>query len=408
MASTIDIYDPDLYVEGPIHEIFSELRRTDPVYWQDMPGEPGYWAILKHEDLRHVAKHPELFSAEVGGVVLEDMPPERLAETRNMLLMMDPPRHNAFRQPMADPFKARVINGMEGRIRAMCRAIFDQVGDQGGSGGGGGADVEFVHDVAGNLPSQVVGELVGIPREDWAQIRRWAEMSTSSQDTEIVGDSYSNADGNVEMAIYAMQFAAQRRTEEPKEDLTSLILAGNFGGNAMTDIEFGSFFVQLVTAGNDTTKTMLSSGLEALLMHPEQMAELRADPSLIPGAVEEILRWANPLHYFRRTALADTEVRGVEIKEGDKVAMYYTSVNRDEDVFDDAQAFDIHRSPNHHLSFGIAQHFCLGVHLARLEGKVFFEELLGTFPVIEQTGPSRRVRSNLNNGLKTLPIHLQR
>ena len=408
MASTIDIYDPDLYVEGPIHEIFSELRRTDPVYWQYMPGEPGYWAILKHEDLRHVAKHPELFSAEVGGVVLEDMPPERLAETRNMLLMMDPPRHNAFRQPMADPFKARVINGMEGRIRAMCRAIFDQVGDQGGSGGGGGADVEFVHDVAGNLPSQVVGELVGIPREDWAQIRRWAEMSTSSQDTEIVGDSYSNADGNVEMAIYAMQFAAQRRTEEPKEDLTSLILAGNFGGNAMTDIEFGSFFVQLVTAGNDTTKTMLSSGLEALLMHPEQMAELRADPSLIPGAVEEILRWANPLHYFRRTALADTEVRGVEIKEGDKVAMYYTSVNRDEDVFDDAQAFDIHRSPNHHLSFGIAQHFCLGVHLARLEGKVFFEELLGTFPVIEQTGPSRRVRSNLNNGLKTLPIHLQR
>jgi cytochrome P450 len=287
----------------------------------------------------------------------------------------------------------------------MCRGIFDQVAT---GSSGSGSDVEFVHDVAGNLPSQVVGELVGIPREDWAQIRRWAEMSTSSQDTEIVGDSYSNADGNVEMAIYAMQFAAQRRTEEPKEDLTSLILAGNFGGNAMTDIEFGSFFVQLVTAGNDTTKTMLSSGLEALLMHPEQMAELRADPSLIPGAVEEILRWANPLHYFRRTALADTEVRGVEIKQGDKVAMYYTSANRDEDVFDDAQAFDIHRSPNHHLSFGIAQHFCLGVHLARLEGRVFFEELLGTFPVIEQTGPSRRIRSNLNNGLKTLPIHLER
>ena len=405
MPTTIDIYDPDLYVEGPIHEIFAELRRTDPVHWQDMPGEPGYWAVLKHEDLRHVAKHPEIFSAEVGGVVLEDMPPERLAETRNMLPMMDPPRHNAFRQPMADPFKARVINGMEGRIRAMCRAIFDQVGTD---ASGGGSDVEFVHDVAGNLPSQVVGELVGIPRDDWAQIRRWAEMSTSSQDTEIVGDSYSTADGNVEMAIYAMQFAAQRRTEEPKEDLTSLILAGNFGGNAMTDIEFGSFFVQLVTAGNDTTKTMLSSGLEALLMHPDQLAELRADRSLIPGAVEEILRWANPLHYFRRTTLQDTELNGVEIKQGDKVAMYYTSANRDEEVFDDAQAFDIHRSPNHHLSFGIAQHFCLGVHLARLEGRIFFEELLDTFPVIEQTGPSRRIRSNLNNGLKTLPIHLER
>jgi cytochrome P450 len=405
MPTRTDIYDPDLYVDGPIHEIFAELRATEPVYWQDMPDEPGYWAVLKHEDLRHVAKHPEVFSAEVGGVVLEDMPPERLLETRNMLLMMDPPRHTAFRQPMAEPFKARVINGMEGRIRAMCRSIFDQIGtDQ----NGGGADVEFVHDVAGMLPSQVVGELVGIPRDDWAQIRRWAEMSTSSQDTEIVGDNYVTADGNFEMAIYAMQFAAQRRTEEPKEDLTSLILAGNFGGNPMTDIEFGSFFVQLVTAGNDTTKTMLSSGLEALLMHPDQLAELRADRSLVPGAVEEILRWANPLHYFRRTALQDTELRGMEIKRGDKVAMYYTSVNRDEEVFHDAQAFDVHRSPNPHLSFGIAQHFCLGVHLARLEGRVFFDELLDTFPVIEQTGPSRRIRSNLNNGLKTLPIHLER
>lgn len=400
MPTRIDIYDPDLYVDGPIHEIFTELRATEPVYWQDMPGEPGYWAVLKHEDLRHVAKHPEVYSAEVGGVVLEDMPPERLAETRNMLLMMDPPRHTAFRQPMSEPFKARVINGMEDRIRAMCRSIFDQVGSA--------ADVEFVHDVAGMLPSQVVGELVGIPRGDWAQIRRWAEMSTSSQDAEIVGDDFVTTDGNVEMAIYAMQFAAQRRTEAPKEDLTSLILAGNFGGNPMSDIEFGSFFVQLVTAGNDTTKTMLSSGLEALLMHPDQLAELRADRSSIPRAVEEILRWANPLHYFRRTVLEDTELRGVEIAKGDKVAMIYTSANRDEDVFADAQAFDIRRSPNHHLSFGIAQHFCLGVHLARLEGRIFFEELLDTFPVIEQTGPSRRIRSNLNNGLKTLPIHLER
>jgi cytochrome P450 len=164
--------------------------------------------------------------------------------------------------------------------------------------------------------------------------------------------------------------------------------------------------VQLVTAGNDTTKTMLSSGLHALLQHPEQLAELRADPSLIPGAVEEILRWANPLHYFRRTALQDTVLRGQEIRAGDKVAMWYTSANRDEDVFPDPHRFDIHRHPNPHLSFGLAQHFCLGVHLARLEGRVFFEELFRMFPVIEQTGPARRIRSNLNNGLKSLPVRL--
>ncbi len=174
----------------------------------------------------------------------------------------------------------------------------------------------------------------------------------------------------------------------------------------MTDAGFGSFFVQLVTAGNDTTRTMLSSGLWALLQHPEQLDELRADPSLIPGAVEEILRWANPLHYFRRTATADTEIRGRAIAEGQKVIMVYTSANRDEEVFDDPHRFDIHRDPNPHLSFGIAEHFCLGVHLARLEGRVFFEELLSASSSIEQTGEPRRQRSNLNNALKSLPVRL--
>jgi cytochrome P450 len=176
----------------------------------------------------------------------------------------------------------------------------------------------------------------------------------------------------------------------------------------MPEIEFGSFFVQLVVAGNDTTKTMLSSGVLALLQHPDQFEELRFHPELIPGAVEEILRWANPLHYFRRTATEDTEIRGVRVAKGEKVAMWYTSANRDEDVFDDSQRFDIRRRPNPHLSFGIAQHFCLGVHLARLEGRVFMEELLKAFPGIELVGQPQRIRSNLNNGLKRLPLRLRR
>ena len=400
VATSIDIYDPDLYVDGPIHEIFADLRRTDPVHWQPMPDEPGYWAVLKHADVAHVARHPELFSAEVQGVVLENMAPEQLEQSRNMLLMMDPPRHTAYRQPLADSFKVRTIGTMEQRIRALCRTILEEAGERG--------SVEFVHDVAGSLPSQVVGELVGIPEADWADIRTWAEQSTSNQDPELAGEGYRTASGMTEMAIYAMGFAAQRRTEPPKEDLASLILAGNFGPGPMSDIEFASFFVQLVTAGNDTTKTLLSSGLEALLRHPEQLEALRQDPALIPGAVEEILRWANPLHYFRRTALADTELRGVPIAKGDKVAMWYTSANRDEEVFADAQAFDIRRSPNPHLSFGFGQHYCLGVHLARLEGRVFFEELLAMFSSIEQTGEARRIRSNLNNGLKQLPVTLVR
>jgi cytochrome P450 len=210
------------------------------------------------------------------------------------------------------------------------------------------------------------------------------------------------------MAMYAIEFAAARRMAAPQEDLASLILQTEFAGAPMSDIDFGSFFVQLVTAGNDTTKTMLSSGLLALLEHTDQLADLRADPSLFPGAVEEILRWANPLHYFRRTATADTELHGTPIAAGDKVAMLYTSANRDEDVFSDSQGFDIRRDPNPHLSFGIAEHFCLGVHLARLEGRVFFEEVLATFPTIELRGQPRRTRSNLNNALKELPLRLRR
>jgi cytochrome P450 len=210
----------------------------------------------------------------------------------------------------------------------------------------------------------------------------------------------------IEMAIYAMGFAARRRLEEPREDLASLILAGNFGGKALDDIEFASFFVQLVTAGNDTTKTMLSSGTLALVEHPDELAALRADPALIPGAVEEIPRWANPLHYFRRTATADTEVEGGAIATGDKVAMYYTAAHRDDAVFDDPHRFDVRRDPNPHLSFGIGEHHCLGAHLARLEGRVFFEELLAAFGTIEVAGDPVRLRSNLNNSYKRIPIRV--
>jgi cytochrome P450 len=401
-TATVDLWDPDAFVEAPPFAFLAELRRTEPVYWQDMPTEPGFWAVLLHADLTHVAREPVLFSASEGGVVLENLDEAGLEGMRNMLLAMDPPRHVDFRRPLVPSFKAKVIGGMEDRIRAICRGIIDTARDQ--------CDLEFVHEVSAHLPTQVIGELVGLPRDDWAQIQQWAEQNTSGQDPELAGERGSDetapSDANVNMAMYAIQLAGTRRTEPAREDLLSLILAGNFGGRPMSDLEFGSFFVQLVTAANDTTKTMLSSGLLALLQHPEQLAELRADPSLIPGAVEEILRWANPLHYFRRTATADTVLHGVEIAAGDKVLMYYTSANRDEAVFDDPDAFDVHRHPNPHLSFGIGEHFCLGAHLARLEGKVFFEELLATFPTIELTGEPRRVRSNLNNGLKSLPVRL--
>jgi cytochrome P450 len=291
-----------------------------------------------------------------------------------------------------------MIAELEQRVRETCRAILSELGC--------GGSVEFVSAVAAALPNRVIGELFGLPRGDWEYLRKLAERITASQDPDLGDPDGLASGGGVEMAAYAMDLAKTRRRNGLGDDLTSAILAARFGGEAMSDNDFGGFFVQLVTAGNDTTRGMLSSGLLTLLRHPDQLAELRTDPGLIPGAVEEILRYDNPLHYFRRTAVVDTELSGAEIRAGDKVAMYYTSANRDEDVFDDPQTFDIHRSPNPHLSFGMGVHFCLGAHLARLEARVFFSELLDSFGRIELAGQPERIRSNLNNSLKRLPIRL--
>lgn len=394
--------DPNTFVDGVPHEALAELRRTTPVAWQEMDEQPGFWAVLRHVDVVTVARDPERFSAERGGVVLEDLPPESLEMMRGMLLAMDPPRHLAYRKPLADTFKAKVIGGMEDQIRQICRNLMAEAA-------AAGPEVEFVHQVTAGLPTQVMGRLMGLPEADWDLLHSLAERQTSGQDPDIVPpDQAEDAtmSASIDMAMYAIEFAGRRRLEEPREDLTTLILDGDFGGQPMGDVDFGSFFVQIVTAGNDTTKTMLSSGLLALLEHPDQLAALRADPSLIPGAVEEILRWANPLHYFRRTATVDTGLGDQAIAAGDKVAMYYTSANRDEAVFEDPHAFDLHRGPNPHLSFGIGEHFCLGVHLARLEGRVFFQELLAAFPHIELAGEPVRLRSNLNNSYKRLPVLL--
>ncbi len=392
--------DPSTFAHGVPHEALAELRRTTPVAWQEMDGEPGFWAVLRHADVVTVARDPERFSAERGGVVVEDLDPDSLEMMRGMLLAMDPPRHVTYRKPLADTFKAKVIGAMEPQIRAICRDLFAEAAEQ-------GPEVEFVHDVTAGLPTRVMGQLMGLPEADWDLLHALSERQTSSQDPDLVPPGQeADFSASIDMAMYAIEFAGRRRLEDPRPDLTTLILEGDFDGTPMDDVAFGSFFVQLVTAGNDTTKTMLSSGLLALLQHPDQLAALRDDPGLIPGAVEEILRWANPLHYFRRTATADTELGGTAIAEGDKVAMYYTSANRDEAVFDDPQRFDVHRAHNPHLSFGIAEHFCLGVHLARLEGRVFFQELLSAFPSIELAGDPVRLRSNLNNSFKRLPVRL--
>ena len=402
VVGVIDLYSPDTYVNGAPHEEFTRLRREDPVHWQDIPGQAGYWAVLRHADVVHVSRNPRLFSCEAGGVVLEDLDPERLARMRDMLLSMDPPRHISYRKPLAPEFAQRVIAGMGEQIRSITREIFTESKKLN--------DVDFVHDVVGPLPTQVIGQLFVLPEKDWEWLHRLAQMNTSGQDPDLNPDGdlseAGSADSSMQMAMYGMAFAADRRASDPQGDLMDVILGQEFDGRYLTDADIGSLLVQMITAGNDTTVTMMAGGLWALLDHPDQLTLLRNDPALIPSAIEEILRWFNPLHYFRRTATEDVDLNGAHIRKGDKVAMYYTSANRDEAVFVDSQRFDITRSPNPQLSFGIGEHFCLGVHLARLEGRIFFEELLTSFPGIALTGKPERVRSNLNNGVKRLPVRL--
>lgn len=396
---SIDIYNPDWYVSSDFHRAFADLRATDPVYWQDMADEPGYWAVLRHKDLVSVARNPDLFSASLGSIMLENLSQEQLERMRHMMLVMDPPHHMTYRRPLAPHFTPNVIGTMEQQIRSLTRAILEKAGDAG--------EVDFVHEVAGPLPAQVIAQVMGLPQEDTDQLQRWAEVQTSGQDDDIAGSYEGNA--SMEMAAYAIKIAGERRQLPRRDDILSLLLDTQFeDGRPMDDYELSSFFVQLVTAGNDTTKGMMSAGTLELIRHPDQLQELRDDRSLIPGAVEEMLRFCNPLHYFRRTATRDTELGGKQIRQGDKVAMIYTAANRDPEVFEDPQTFNIHRSPNPHLSFGIGGHFCLGVHLARLEAKIFFEELLDTFSTIELAGEPARIRSNLNNGLKRLPVRLAR
>ncbi len=396
-GTTFDLYDRENWRGGAPHAAFAELRRTDPVHWQDIPGQAGYWAVLRHADVVAVSRQPAIYSAERGGILLEDMEAEPLAQLRQMLLAMDPPKHQRHRRPLTVPFGKPAIATLEKRVRDICRDILVTVPD--------GEVVDLVHDVAGPLPTRVLGEVLGLPEEDWDHLHEKAALSART-----IGESadHEGIAAVAALAVYAMEHAARRRTEPPRDDVTSLMLAAEVNGKPMDDLEFALQFVQLFIAGNDTTVGMLANGLDALLDHPDQLAALRADPELVGGAVEEIVRYAGPLHYFRRTATVDTELGGQQIRAGDKVGLYYVSANRDETVFENPDTFDVRRGASKHVAFGFGEHYCLGVHLARLEGRVFFEELLARFPVIERAGDPVKIHSNFNNGLDLLPVTLTR
>jgi cholest-4-en-3-one 26-monooxygenase len=378
------------------HEAFTALRHDDPVHWQPEPAGPGYWALMRYEDIVQVSSDNQLFSSWMGGTNLEDLPEDGMALIRTILINMDPPKHTQYRKLVATGFTPKMTRQMEPHVRDITRRIVDGVAKAG--------SCDFVTDIAAKLPLAVISEMIGVPQEDHQKVFDWSNRLIGFDDPEY---HTSPEDGQVaatEMFMYANAMAQDRKAN-PRDDLVSILMAAEVDGDRLSEADFDGFFILLAVAGNETTRNLISGGMLALIEHPHQRQRLLDDPALIDTAVEEMLRWVSPLIYFRRTLSRDAVVGGVEMKAGQKVAMYYPSGNRDESVFESAQTFDVGRSPNPHMAFGGGgPHFCLGASLARLEIRCMFEELLLRLPDMELAGPVQRLQSNFINGIKHMPV----
>jgi cytochrome P450 len=393
----IDVYDPDNYTSGIPHAQFAWLRANAPVYWHQHPAGHGYWVLSKHADVLSVSRDFKTFSAEAGFVMVDDLPPDILDMARNQLLGMDPPRHGPLRRTVITRFTSRMLAELEPRVRAIAREVMAQIKTP--------QDVNFVESLAGDLPTAVICTMLEIPRDMWATIRRWSDLQTSGSDPDLGGTPEEINQASIEMGTYGFQLASERKDRDG-QDLISVLINQEVDGHQLTEMEFASLFVQLTVAGNETTRGLISSGMHELLRDPALYQQLQENHELLPAAIEEMLRWTCPLHYFRRTATCDTEIRGQQIKQGDRVVMLYSSANFDEEVFADPLRFDITRSPNPHLAFGHGIHLCLGANLARMEARVFFEEFFQHFAQIKASAEPVYIRSNSIHGFKEMPVHL--
>lgn len=400
-----DLKDPDLYMNGDFHEVFRRLRADEPVYWNPETDASGFWAITRYDDIEAISKNPALFSSarHMGGHRIFDEHTLENNSTDASMISMDPPAHNGYRRMVTPGFVPRRISGMEERIRARVTRILDEMEEKGKADG----SVEFISSVAAVLPIEVLAELFGVPPEDGPKLFEWSNATVGEDDPELrVSDEYMRQ-CVTEMAHYAAGLW-QQRLENPGEDLITMLAHSKIDGKEMSFPTYIGTFILLVVAGNETTRNSISGGLLALTQFPGQKQKLIDDPSLIPSAVQEIVRWVSPVLHMRRTATQDTEIRGQKIAKGDKVVMWYASANRDEDKWADPFNFDVTRYTQRHvptqIGFGAGQHFCLGSRLAELQLKVLFEELLQRFPDIEVTGPARRLRSNFISGIKEMPV----
>jgi len=400
-----DITDHDAYVRGVPHATFRRLRDEDPVAFTEEADGRGFWSVTRYEDVLYVSRHTELFSS-AQGIRLEDMDAEETA-ARRTIMEMDPPQHTRYRRLVSKPFAPRSVAGYEASVRELAKQIVDEVR--------GEATFDFTAKVARELPMRMLGRLLGLPDSDldWLVERGDALIGNTDADfTSFVVDQVDTSDYRLlpfrspvalELFDYAAGALAARR-ESPTDDLLTALLQPTVDGDLLEDDQLKNFFTLMVAAGNDTTRYSMAAGLKALAERPVVLAELRDDPSRLRVAVDEMLRWSSTTMHFRRTATQDTELHGRTIAQGDKVVVWYVSADFDERQFPEPYRFDQARTPNDHVAFGLhSPHLCLGAHLARLEMRVLFEELLPLLASIEVVR-TERLRSNFISGFKRLDV----
>jgi cholest-4-en-3-one 26-monooxygenase len=395
----IDLFDLELFADGPPHDVFARLRAEAPVCFLPEPDGPGYWGVFAYDTIFDVSRHPQTFGSHPN-TMIKDSSPDGGGDggAGEIMLNQDPPRHTQLRKLVNKGFTPRQINALEPRVRDRVVRILDEAAAKG--------TFDLVTDVAVEVPLQVIAELVGVPDDDRHEVFAWTETMMSIDDPET-GNTLDDARAAMaEMWAYADRLAAER-ADGDGTDLLSVLLRAEVDGDRLSAMDVDLFFMLLMNAGSETTRNLITGGMLTLFEHPTERARLAADAALLPTAIEEMLRWVTPVTHFRRTARVDTELGGQQIREGDKVAMWYSSANRDESQFPDADRFDVGRTPNEHVAFGAGgPHFCLGASLARLESRVMFEELLARMPGLEPAGPVRRLGSNFINGIKALPVRV--
>jgi len=401
-----DITSHDAFTGGVPYATFNRLRTEDPVHWTDESNGSGFWSVLRYDDALAVSRDVATFTSSKG-IRLEEMDAEQ-TEARRTLMEFDPPEHTRLRRLVNRGFTRRTVETFEDGIRELASGVIDEALSN--------TDFDFVTEVAQQLPMRMLGRLLGTSDADGHQLVKWGDALLGNTDPEFTDHPIDLTDTEafrmvpfrspaaIEIFQYAQEQAADRRSC-PRDDVITRLLEPTLDGTPLTDHEFNNFFTVLVAAGNDTTRYTLTHGLWTLMNHPELWDAWRADPSATPTAVEEILRTSSVTMHFRRTATRDVEMRGKQIREGDKVVMWFNSANHDPDGFDNPMRFDLLREQNDHMTFGRnGPHLCVGAWLARMEIRLVFEELMKRVDRLEPNGPIERLRSNFIAGIKHMPV----